>query len=43
MFYGKLDSFDLKGLMQNRSTADTFITSDGATYTDITDTTLMHT
>ena len=40
---GDLDTFDLKECMNARSSADTFILSDGTTYTNITATTLEHT
>ena len=43
MISNDLDSFDLKAIMGSRTKADTFITSDGSTYTDITDATLIHT
>lgn len=40
---GDLDTFDLKACMNARSSADTFILSDGTTYENITATTLEHT
>lgn len=43
LIYGEIDSFDLKAVMGSRSSADTFVTSDGVTYSDVTDTTLIHT
>lgn len=42
MFYGNTDDIDLKSVMGARTSADTFITSDGITYTDITETSLIH-
>jgi hypothetical protein len=42
MFNGDQDSLDLKSIMEARTSADTFKTSDGTTYTDITETSLIH-
>ena len=42
MIYGTDDAIDLKAVMSKRTSADTFITSDGITYSDITETSLTH-
>ena len=43
LIYGDRDIIDLKLMMSSRTNADTFITSDGSVYNDITDATLLHT
>jgi hypothetical protein len=43
LIQGKIDSIDLKEVMGKRTSSDTFITSDGCTYTSVTDTSLIHT
>ena len=40
---GEYDTIDLKKSLKSRTNADTFILSDGTTYTDITTNTLNHT
>ena len=37
-----IENFDLKACMSNRTSADTFILSDGTIYTDITESSLIH-